>query len=44
MYEITVTKLVTTEKRRKRLISEPNCHARKTVSDHLMATEIKKQK
>ena len=34
-------KLVTTEKRR-RLISEPNCHSHKKVSDHLMAIEMKK--
>ena len=34
-------KLVTTEKRR-RLISEPNCHSHKKVSDHLMVIEMKK--
>ena len=35
-------KLVTSEKRRKRLISEPNYHSFKKFSDHLMATEMKK--
>ena len=35
-------KLVTSEKRRKRLISEPNYHSCKTFSDHLMAIEMKK--
>ena len=35
-------KLVTSEKRRKRLVSEPNCHSCKIISDHLMAIEMKK--
>ena len=34
-------KLVTSEKRRKRLVSEPNYHSSKKVSDHLMAIEMK---
>ena len=33
-------KLVTSEKRRKRLVSEPNYHSCKTFSDHLMAMEM----
>ena len=36
-------KLVTSEKRRKRLVSEPNYHSCKKFSDHLMAIEMKKQ-
>ena len=36
--------LVTTEKRRKRLVSEPNYHTHKTSSDHLMVIEMKKNK
>ena len=35
-------KLVTSDKRRKRLVSEPKYHLRKTFSDHLMVTEMKK--
>ena len=35
-------KLVTSNKRRKRLVSEPNYHSCKTFSDHLMAIEMKK--
>ena len=35
-------KLVTSEKRRKRLVSEPNYHSFKNSSDHLMAIEMKK--
>ena len=35
-------KLVTSDKRRKRLVSEPNYHLHKTFSDHLMAIEMKK--
>ena len=35
-------KLVTSEKRRKQLVSEPNYHSSKTFSDHLMAIEMKK--
>ena len=36
-------KLITSEKRRKRLVSEPNYHSCKKFSDHLMAIEMKKQ-
>ena len=36
-------KLVTSEKRRKRLVSEPNYHSCKKISDHLMAIEMKKK-
>ena len=35
-------KLVTSDKRRKRLVSEPNYHSHKKFSDHLMAIEMKK--
>ena len=35
-------KLMTSEKRRKRLVSEPNYHSCKRFSDHLMAIEMKK--
>ena len=35
-------KLETSDKRRKRLVSEPNYHSHKTFSDHLMAIEMKK--
>ena len=35
-------KLVTSEKRRKRLVSEVNYHSYKKCSDHLMAIEMKK--
>ena len=35
-------KLVTSDKRRKRLVSEPNYHSHKKCSDHLMAVEKKK--
>ena len=35
-------KLVTSDKRRKRLVSEPNCHSHKTFSYCLMAKEMKK--
>ena len=35
-------KLVTSEKRRQRLVSEPNYHSCKKFSDHLMAIEMKK--
>ena len=37
-------KLVTSNKRRKRLVSQPNYHSCKKVSDHLMAIEMKKDK
>ena len=36
-------KLVTSEKRRKRLVSEPNYLSYKKFSDHLMAIETKKK-
>ena len=35
-------KLVTSDKRRKRLVSEPNYHSHKNCSEHLMAIEMKK--
>ena len=35
-------KLVTSDKRRKRLVSEPNYHSNKKLSEHLMATDMKK--
>ena len=35
-------KLVTSDKRRERLVSEPNYHSPKIFSDHLMAIELKK--
>ena len=35
-------KLVASDKRRKRLVSEPNYHSHKNFSKHLMAIEIKK--
>ena len=37
-------KLVTTDKRRKRLVSEHNYHTHKRFSQHLMAIEMKKKK
>ena len=37
-------KLVTTDKRRRRLVSEPNYHTHKIFSEHLMAIETKKTK
>ena len=37
-------KLVTSGKRRKQLVSEPNYHSCKTFSDHLMTIEMKKNK
>ena len=36
-------KLVTSDKRRKRLISEPSCHSHKNFSEHLMVIEMKRQ-
>ena len=36
--------LVTSGKRIKRLVSEPNYHSCKTFSDHLMTIEMKKNK
>ena len=35
-------KLVTSDKRRKRLVSEPNYHSHKNFSEHLMSIEMKK--
>ena len=35
-------KLVTSDKRRKRLFSEPNYHSHKNFSEYLMAIEMKK--
>ena len=35
-------KLVAFDKRRKRLVSDPNYHSQKISSDHLMAIEMKK--
>ena len=35
-------KLVTSEKRRKRLVSEPNYYSHKSLSDNLMTIEMKK--
>ena len=35
-------KLVTSDKRRKRLVSEPNYHSHKKSSEDLMAIEMKK--
>ena len=37
-------KLVTSDKRTKSLVSEPNYHWHKKFSEHLMAIEIKKDK
>ena len=37
-------KLVTTDKRRNQLVSEPNYHATKWFSDSLLAIEMKRQK
>ena len=37
-------KLVTSDKRRKRLVSEPNYHSHKNFSEHWMAIEMKKTK
>ena len=37
------SKLVTSEKRRKRLLSEPNYHSCKNFCDHLMAIEMKNE-
>ena len=35
-------KIVTSDKRRRRLVLEPNYHSHKTFSDHLMTIEMKK--
>ena len=35
-------KLVTSDKRRKQLVSKPNYHSHKKFSEHLMAIEMKK--
>ena len=37
-------KLVTSDKRRKRLVSKPNYHSHKKPSEHLMVIEMKKTK
>ena len=37
-------KLVTTDKRRNQLVSEPNYHKRKCFSENLLAIEMKKTK
>ena len=37
-------KLVTTDKRRNQLVSEPNYHTTKYFSENLMAIEMKKNK
>ena len=37
-------KLVTTDKRRNQLVSEPNCHTTKQFSENLLAIEMKKIK
>ena len=37
-------KLVTSDKRRKQLVSEPNYHSHKNFSEHLMTIEKKKTK
>ena len=37
-------KLVTTDKRRNQLVSEPNYHVTKWFSENLLATEMKKNK
>ena len=36
-------KLVKSDKRRKRLVSDPNYHSQKIFSDHLMRIEMKKK-
>ena len=35
-------KLLTSDKRRKQLVSEPNYHSHKNFSEHLMTIEMKK--
>ena len=37
-------KLLTSDKRRKQLVSEPNYHSHKNFSEHLMTIEMKKIK
>ena len=37
-------KLVTSDKRRKQLVAEPNYHSHKKFSEHLMAIEMKKKR
>ena len=44
MENVRYHSVVTSEKRRKRLVSEPNYHSCKKFSDHLMAIEMKKNK
>ena len=36
-------KLVNTDKRSKKLVSQPNYHIHKKLSEHLVATEMKKK-
>ena len=36
-------KLITTERRRNYLVSEPNYHTTKFFTEHLLATEMKKK-
>ena len=38
----TDIKLITSEERRKQLVSEPNYHSNKNFSEHLIAIEMKK--
>ena len=37
-------KLVTTDEKRNKLVSEPNHHTTKRFSEHLLAIEMKKKK
>ena len=37
-------KLVTTDERRNKLVSEPNCHSAKHFSENLLAIEMRKTK
>ena len=37
-------KLVTTDEKRIKLVSEPNCHKTKRFSENLLAIEMKKKK
>ena len=42
--ELKDIKLVTTDRRRHQLVSEPNCHTTKWFSENLLAIEMKKTK
>ena len=44
MWENRDIKLVTTEKKRSKLVSEPNYHTTKQYSENLLAIEMKKTK